>query len=111
MNFTLTITASPELLSVLQGIIGLVPGKTATTKEKKQSTVMNLPDEQSSAGEENNSGTIERVTVEQIRAAVQGKGQAKRAEIKTLLTEFGATSVTALESSKYADFMEKLKAI
>jgi hypothetical protein len=50
------------------------------------------------------------IKVEEVRAAVHAKKEelGGNAKIKTLLTEFGAESVTALETAKYSDFLSKL---
>lgn len=54
----------------------------------------------------------EKISVEQVRSAVQEKAkEGKRQEIKDLLTDFGAENVTALSADKYAEFLTKLNAL
>lgn len=56
--------------------------------------------------------TTSDITVEQLRAAVSQKATAgKRAEIKALLTSFGAENVTSLDKDNYADFLNQVKAL
>jgi len=56
--------------------------------------------------------TASDITVEQLRAAVSQKATAgKRAEIKALLTSFGAENVTSLDKDNYADFLNQVKAL
>jgi hypothetical protein len=51
-------------------------------------------------------------TLEKVRAAAQAKSQSgKRAEVKALLTEFGADSLPLLEAAKYNDFMLRLETL
>ncbi len=115
MNFTLTITASPELLAVLQGIAGLAQKSITTPKEKKQVTVMSLPDTPAPAGEPapsaNGDGGEERITIEQIRAEAQGKTKDHRDEIKKIFESYGAKNLTVLDSKHYAGAYEKIKAL
>lgn len=52
------------------------------------------------------------ITVEELRAKVQETAMSgKRAEVKDLLTEFGAANVSALETDKYDEFLTRLKAL
>ena len=52
------------------------------------------------------------ITVEELRAKVQEVAMSgKRAEVKDLLTEFGAANVSALDPDKYDEFLVKLKAL
>lgn len=52
------------------------------------------------------------ITVEELRAKVQETAMSgKRAEVKDLLTEFGAANVSALETDKYDEFLTRLKSL
>lgn len=52
------------------------------------------------------------ITVEELRAKVQETAMSgKRAEVKDLLTEFGAANVSALETDKYDEFLTRLKTL
>lgn len=121
MNITLTLTAAPELMTVLQAIAG---GFTGTTSSKKtpakadknvdaapaasaQPATTAAPAAPSVNGA-GDSGT----TLEMVRAEVQKKAVAgKRNELKTLLGEFGVQNATSLKPEQYDSFMEKVKAL
>lgn len=116
MNYQLTITgdSAEELLDVMQ-----------TLKEGRGTTVVSRPvkknepakPERSAAEftEESADGTEgDKITVEALREAVKQKidGDSKTKEkVKGLLKKHGADSVTALDASKYSEFLKDLKAL
>ena len=126
MNFTLTITASPELLeaiSLLTGAMGTRPAPvnepvTPVTPTRTRKGANPAPVEakeetaQESPAEPPTETTETVVTVETVRAAVQVKAQnGKRDAVKTLLTEFEVTRVTDLPETKYASFLKAVEAL
>lgn len=56
----------------------------------------------------------DKISVEDVRKAVQEKTTANEAHknaVKSILSEFGAPSVTKLDPAKYPDFLAKIKAL
>lgn len=53
----------------------------------------------------------EEVTVEQMREAIAPFATTKRAEIKALITSFGADKLQNIAPAKRAEFIEKVKAL
>jgi hypothetical protein len=114
MNATLTIDLSntspdavAEVLRILHGTSGQVNGsngngaESADTKGKLKAVKAETKTE-----------TINtEVTIEQVRAAVAAKRDTHREKIRTLLTEYGAESVTKLDKTKYAEFLQKVNAL
>ena len=125
MNFTLTITASPELLeaiSLLTGAMGTKPAPVAEsvtpvapTRTRKTTTPAPVPETKEEANPEPESAlepTETVVTVETVRAAVQVKAQSgKRDAVKSLLTKFEVARVTDLPENKFASFLKEVEAL
>lgn len=57
------------------------------------------------------SNTTVGYTVEEVRALLAEKVEANRTDIKTKLTALGAANVTALDASKYVEFVEFLNSL
>lgn len=124
MNFTLTITASPELLeaiSLLTGAMGTRPAPVnepvtpvAPTRTRRSSNPapVEVAEQQTVSTEPEVEITETVVTVETVRAAVQVKAQSgKRDAVKTLLTKFEVARVTDLPEAKYASFLKEVEAL
>lgn len=124
MNFTLTITASPELLeaiSLLTGAMGTKPAPVAEpvtpvapTRTRKTTATTPAPVQEATEEqpEQEVAPTETVVTVETVRAAVQVKAQGgKRDAVKTLLTQFEVARVTDLPEAKFASFLKAVEAL
>jgi hypothetical protein len=119
MNITITLTASPELLSVLQAFSKMqvaTPAINGTVKKSSANGVKTTPVEvnsQETAPVDTVTETVgENITIEMIRPIVQEKNQAgKREQIKALLAEFGADKVTNLAKEHFSGFLQKIKAL
>jgi hypothetical protein len=125
MNITVTLTANPEFLKVLEGIVKAfapqtipatngkkVPGAAAVAKEEKIETPPVDTPVVSNTTETTPAPKVEGITLEVLRAAVRVKAQAgKRDDVKKLLSEFGADKVTNLRQDQYADFHAKIEAL
>lgn len=123
MNITVTLTAHPEFLSVLQSLVGALANstesvkqsakKTNGTKMPESTTPITAPVQTSEVNISTDKTPSEKaisITIEQIRAAVQKQsGEGKRDQIKALLAEFGADKVTNLTKDQYADFLSRLE--
>lgn len=110
------ITMSPELASYFQKL--LVPGSELDTPLERIARINKVEDEMKSDAdipavpEPVVKTTATDITVEQLRAAVSQKATAgKRAEIKALLTSFGAENVTSLDKDNYADFLNQVNSL
>ncbi|GAB1462201.1 hypothetical protein [Pedobacter sp.] len=116
---------APDILAFLQTLtnstgVALKAVAPKTETPKKETAVKAIPlqkavDEVTATEtpkEEKKATTASKVSIEQLRAAVQLKAQAgKRTELKELLTEFGTENVTSLEKDKYVDFLERVNAL
>jgi predicted lipid-binding transport protein (Tim44 family) len=137
MNFTLTITISPELMEAVkilagslkaQPIVAAAPSEptpavtTTRTRKTQPAAVETKPEETVTKTEETvtkveetvtkTEETTEVVTVEKVRAAVQEKAQSgKRDQVKQLLTKFDVARVTDLPEAKYSKFLEEVNAL
>lgn len=131
MNITVTVTASPELLAVLQTFADVKVGAVTTTKKngvvKQMAKVAETaaapvtdPDHEpvltppaSETAEQSLSEPDRKaVSIEEIRIEVQAKSQAgKREKIKNLLGEFGVKNVSSLAPDQYGSFYSKVAAI
>jgi len=131
MNFTLTITASNELLEAIQLLTGLmgprpnapkeltleqsaqpVTARTRKTKEVAEPSVSPEPIQVVEEPQPEIAESNEPVTIETVRAAVQTKAQSgKRDHVKTLLTKFSVARVTDLPAEKYHLFLKEVEAL
>lgn len=113
MNITLTITLSPEVLSILQAFtsnFNSKPVKNAPVSKKQTDTTE--PGTIGTPAQSTSTETTTEITIEQVRAAVQEKSQAgKREQIKKILGEFNVAKVTDLVKENYTEFLEKIKAL
>lgn len=108
MNFTLTITASEPILTILQAFAAGVQSAPATTKKAKEptSTVKELQAPTELLDD------AEKITLEQLRAVSQAKSQAgKRDGVKGLLAKYGVDRITALATDQYTDFYAEMNAL
>jgi hypothetical protein len=111
--FTITLTASPELLSVLQQIAGaLGNAKTEAPKPKKNGTVPGAAEVAATVTEPKNEPAQE-LTLEQVRAIVVpiSKKEGNKEKVQAILKEFGAEKTPELKKEHYAAFLEKVKAL
>ena len=138
MNFTLTITASPELLEAIKLIAGAVSfpvptaltpivaektepaepivEKATATRTRKAKEVVKEEETPEPVEEVKDKfeeqETAETVTIETVRAAVQEKAAGgKRDEVKALLTKYSVARVTDLVESDYSAFLKEVTAI
>ncbi|MFX1704564.1 hypothetical protein PV783_11455 [Chitinophaga sp. CC14] len=117
MNITVTHTLAPEILSLIQGAIGLAgaAGAIASPAIKKTAdpTVtqkIEVPTQAVIETAEESTSDV-KVTVEQVRLAVNEKKDTHKVQIKALLNEFGVASVSALLPANRADFLAKVNAL
>ena len=90
--------------------VGAKVDELSTKKESVPKTVVEKPAEKEPIKEEPEAvtGEVIQYTQAEVRAKLTELSRAGRAkEVKKLLTDAGATNVTALEPSKYAEVMEK----
>ena len=101
MTTQLTLSGTPEELA---NVLDFLNKKSDSPKKKPHKTEPEaIVDEDVTTCE---------VTIEDIRNAVQTKSKAgKREEIKKLLKEFSAASVTELDEDNYGEFKLKLDKI
>lgn len=129
MNITITFSATPELLSILQGLAGLFPTPAKENKPDKKANnlsvvksdpitpLADIPagDTIAGAGDSTVSANTEdalAVTIEQLRKAVTEKSQkGKKEACKKLLNEFGVAKVTELAPETYSSFLGKVNAL
>lgn len=126
INVNVKLTADASFIEALRSLFGAaiaMPTQAGGTKKKadksasEPSNTVVDPTGNITTSERGNSTTETTVTteititVEQVRAAVHAKKEelGGHAKIKALLTECGAESVTALDSSRYEEFLSKLK--
>jgi|GEM_PF-5522522 len=118
MNITVTIALQPQVITLMQALLGNVSNPKSETKQTA-APVADAPATEKEEVKNVTSGEIKAkngsangsVTIEIIRAAVSAKSATKRNEIKALLAEFGADKVTSLQPDQYADFHQKLTAL
>lgn len=121
MNITVTLTASPELLSAIQTLTAALAGAGQTTKKPVKQQVAAAPANEQpvqspapvseAVKNEPAASNDEEITIEEVRALVQEKSKAgKREVIKAILTEFGVPRVTDLGKDQYQPFVTKVKA-
>jgi hypothetical protein len=117
MNITLTLTATPELLNVLQNLTGFFSGSTAPVKEiKPAKKTAEAPKAEPSETPASTTATVatgnESISIEQVRKAVQAKSQdGKKDACKRLLSKYGVDKVTELPAEKYSDFLTEVNAL
>lgn len=111
MEITLKLTAEPKLmgfLDLLSNALSVNPKPAQTPVDPKPTERAKDVENTASADEPGKAS----VSVEMVRKAVMAQSQAgKRDEIKALLAEFKAKRVTDLDSSQYADFLQKVNAL
>jgi hypothetical protein len=118
MEFKLTIGFNPESLAAINAFVSALSGsKTPATNGKVvKITEAAAPGAASANGAPapSSNGTIAPASlkIETIRAEQKVKADnGKRAEIKALLSEFGADSLTTLDPSQYSSYFIRLKAL
>lgn len=108
MEFTLNIKADQNLLSALIALSAAFTGNTQQVPASK-ATALAQPDKKIATAV---AETVDGITTEQVRLAVQAKSTAgKKDDVKALLSEFGASNVTTLAKEHYAAFKEKVDAL
>jgi len=119
MTTQLTLSGTPEeLLEVLNFInsLNVMDGTADSPVSFSEVKKLNSPKKKPHKTEPETivyeDATTCEVTIEDIRSAVQAKSKAgKREEIKKLLKEFSAASVTELDEENYGEFKLKLDKI
>lgn len=120
MNITVTVTLAPEVLSILETFAKAISGNSAkeeareTKPAKVKVPVADIIKAENGGSQPKAAETKapEKITIEQVRDAVQKKAQAgKKDEIKALPSEFGVKNVTGLSADQYADFLARIKEI
>ena len=109
ITVTVTHTIAPEIVSLLQGLYS-TRNSAQTTKVVPNSTekTTEQPEEEKPVVKPEAKAKVAKAsfTIEQVRSAVQIKAQSgKRENVKALLTKYGAESVTAVDASKYSEFL------
>lgn len=117
MDLTINIAIHPDSLNVLKEFITLIKagGTPAATTKSERVPGLNgavkidkVEKPIQATGSETNEAV--RLTIEQVRAAVQKKSTAgKKDQIKSLLGEFGVGKVTDLQPDQYQAFHEKIE--
>lgn len=123
------ITFNPEIVAMLQGLFSgkAVSETPAPAKVKREVKPVAEPIAEAVQAVEPDKEEVKEpvkavatdVTVEQLRAVVSEKASAgtpeeskkMRAVLKNLLSTFGAENVTSLGKDKYAEFLNRVKAL
>lgn len=117
MEFTLTIagTVTPDLAPVLLGLTGgSIATTAATTKavKKTEPAASAAPASASStATDSTQTGSAEKLTIEEVRELATAKADHNLPAIKALFKEFGVKRAVDLQPEQYADFYAKVKAL
>lgn len=115
--FTITINAKTpeEFKEAVKSLYALFPDNKVKPKSETKASTPTEASASTQAASINPADTKStNITIETLRAAVQEKATAKeenKALIRSLLSNFGATSVTTLAAEHYPDFLTKVKAI
>jgi hypothetical protein len=86
-----------------------VTEKPKAEKPKEEQTKQETATTQETAKEEKDEAT--EIKIEEVRALLAKKVENNRAEIKTKLTALNAPNVTALDKSKYVEFVDFLNGL
>lgn len=114
LNFTLTITAAPELLAVMSGFTSAITAAKVVTIPETNSEFPDhqLPMQTAPAKASKASMFVESYTMEQLAlAATQLIDDGRRTELVSLLNSFGVQAVNALPKEQYGTFAERIKAL
>jgi hypothetical protein len=111
MNATLTIDLSSTSPDVIADVLKMLNGSSASVTEPVQAPSKGKKITPPPATNKTETEAQKDVTVEQVRAAVAAKRDTHREQIKSLLTEFGAESVTKLDKANYNSFLQKVNAL
>lgn len=87
------------------------PPKEATKTKKPAKKLENTKDAQEKEPKEQPENSSEKISLTELRAILSTKVNEHRSEIKNKLTEFGASSLSTLESSHYQDFADFLNSL
>lgn len=104
MQIQVVHTLHPEVIALIEKFFGsdqkTAPVKKASSNGQEKTPVVEMKQEASS------------LTIEEVRKKVQElQAAGKRADLKKLLTEFGAEKVTSLAPDQYSAFYQRLNAI
>jgi len=118
MNITVTHTLAPEIISLFQGIIGSSKPKTLTstievdalkaTKQPAATPAASVAPVAAAPSVENAAAT--KITLEQLRLAAEPH-KAKKDQVKALLAEFGATSISLVAETDRPALLERLNSL
>lgn len=116
INFTLTITAAPELLAVLSNFTNAITSAKVVTIPDNNSDFSYLkpvqPDQAASVQNSIVPTSTQSYTMEQLAvAATQIVDSGRRAELVSLLGSFGVQALTALPTEHYGAFATQLRAL
>lgn len=114
IQVTITCDSIAELANYLR--LENAPVAASTAKKSVQKTVAAeavigaaMNDASPSSAEQKTAEVEQKITEEQVRAAVKTKTAAgKREECKALLNEFGSENVTKLKPEHYSEFLNRL---
>lgn len=87
------------------------PPKEAAKTKKPAKKLENTKDAQEKEPKEQLENSSEKISLTELRAILSTKVNDHRSEIKNKLTEFGASSLSTLESSHYQDFADFLNSL
>lgn len=110
MNITLTITLHPEVIALLQQFLSNAPAKTPVKKEGTME-VVRTPAQPAGEVSRNETPAGDDIKVEDLRKLVKDKGDAAKPKIKSILEEYGASSVSTLPKENYSAFKAKVEAL
>jgi hypothetical protein len=136
INLTLTANSPEELTKVIKDLAAsygapvketktekAVPAKSETQAEKKTPTVVKTPESNGDAADNNSTAPApeekttlkepeKEITLEEVRAKLAALSQSgKQAQVKALISKFGASKLTDIPKEKYAELMKEAEAI
>jgi hypothetical protein len=136
INLTLTANSPEELTKVIKDLAAsygapaketktdkAAPVKSETPAEKKTPAEVKAPDPEVNAAADDNTGSApeknaaskepeKEITLEEVRAKLAALSQSgKQAQVKALISKFGASKLTDIPKEKYAELMKEAEAI
>lgn len=115
MEIKVKVDFGPETLAAINGLASALTGgnKPAANPLKSVPKPENASPEAAAPATEATTEKADKITVEQLRLLVTEKATdaAKKAALKEILKELGATNVSSLEPGKYVEFYTRVKAI
>lgn len=100
---------SPELVEALQALANAVKSKRPSDESSKTNS---KPHVEAIEDGQNTESQTKPITLEQVRAKLAALSQAgKQAEVKALITEFGAKKLSDVLADKYPEILEKAEVL